>query len=162
MNEHDKNFLINMSPFLIVALVMFFMMVAFETKAEKSEILYSTTGEPIGIVGYSDEKEIIGYTEHGIAVTKEDLQVRNISVRSIRGYSIQNNNVIRVRTARKQEYDIELYFCSGLQFAGKIVFVPWGGFTTIGRGDKVIPISFGRPSRQTCIIKSITLVADVG
>ena len=142
MNEHDKNFLINMSPFLIVALVMFFMMVAFETKA--------------------DEKEIVGYTEHGIAVTKEDLQVRNISVRSIRGYSIQNNNVIRVRTARKQEYDIELYFCSGLQFAGKIVFVPWGGFTTIGRGDKVIPISFGRPSRQTCIIKSITLVADVG
>jgi hypothetical protein len=153
MNEHDKNFLINMSPFLIVALVMFFIMVAFETKAEKSEILYSTTEEPIGIVGY---------TEHGIAVTKEDLQVRNISVRSIRGYSIQNNNVIRVRTARKQEYDIELYFCSGLQFAGKIVFVPWGGFTTIGRGDKVIPISFGRPSRQTCIIKSITLVADVG
>ena len=153
MNEHDKNFLINMSPFLIVALVMFFMMVAFETKAEKSEILYSTTEEPIGIVGY---------TEHGIAVTKEDLQVRNISVRSIRGYSVQNNNVIRVRTARKQEYDIELYFCSGLQFAGKIVFVPWGGFTTIGRGDKVIPISFGRPSRQTCIIKSITLVADVG
>ena len=142
LNKHDKNFLINISPFLIVALVMFFMMVAFETKA--------------------DEKEIVGYTEHGIAVTKEDLQVRNISVRSIRGYSIQNNNVIRVRTARKQEYDIELYFCSGLQFAGKIVFVPWGGFTTIGRGDKVIPISFGRPSRQTCIIKSITLVADVG
>ena len=142
MNEHDKNFLINMSPFLMAALVMFFMMVAFETKADK--------------------KEIVGYTEHGIAVTKEDLQVRNISVRSIRGYSIQNNNVIRVRTARKQEYDIELYFCSGLQFAGKIVFVPWGGFTTIGRGDKVIPISFGRPSRQTCIIKSITLVADVG
>jgi len=142
MNEHDKNFLINMSPFLIVALVMFFMMVAFETKA--------------------DEDKVIGYTEHGIAVTKEDLQVRNISVRSIRGYSIQNNNVIRVRTARKQEYDIELYFCSGLQFAGKIVFVPWGGFTTIGRGDKVIPISFGRPSSQTCIIKSITLVADVG
>ena len=142
MNEHDKNFLKNMSPFLMAALVMFFMMVAFETKA--------------------DEKEIVGYTEHGIAVTKEDLQVRNISVRSIRGYSIQNNNVIRVRTARKQEYDIELYFCSGLQFAGKIVFVPWGGFTTIGRGDKVIPISFGRPSRQTCIIKSITLVADVG
>ena len=142
MNEHDKNFLINMSPFLMVALVMFFMMVAFETKA--------------------DEDKVIGYTEHGIAVTKEDLQVRNISVRSIRGYSIQNNNVIRVRTARKQEYDIELYFCSGLQFAGKIVFVPWGGFTTIGRGDKVIPISFGRPSSQTCIIKSITLVADVG
>ena len=154
MNEFDKNFIKNMSPLLIAALVMFFMMVAYETRAEaKTETLYSTTGEPVGI---------IGYTEHGIAVTKEDLQVKNISVRSIRGYTIKNNNVIRVRTIGKQEYDIELYFCSGLEFAGKIVFVPWGGFSTIGKGDKVIPISFGRPNRDTCIIKSITLVADVG
>jgi len=37
MDKHDKNFLINMSPFLIAALVMFFMMVAFETKAEDIE-----------------------------------------------------------------------------------------------------------------------------
>lgn len=35
MNEHDKNFLKNMSPLLITALVMFFMLVAYETKAEE-------------------------------------------------------------------------------------------------------------------------------
>jgi hypothetical protein len=138
MNEHDKNFLKNMSPFLMAALVMFFMLVAFETKA--------------------DEKEIVGYTEHGITVTKQDLQVKSINMRSIRGYTIQDNNVIRVRTTRKQEYDIELYYCYDLSFAQRIVFQPWGGFNTIGRGDKIIPISFGRPSKHTCTIKSVTAV----
>ena len=53
MDEFDKNFIKNMSPLLITAVVMFFLMVAYETKAEKSEVLYSTTGEAIGIVGYS-------------------------------------------------------------------------------------------------------------
>lgn len=158
MDKHDWNFIKNMSPLLITAFVMFLMMVAFETKAEKSEILYSTTGEPIGIVGYSDEKEIVGYTEHGIAVTKQDLKVKSINMRSIRGYTIQDNNVIRVRTTRKQEYDIELYHCYSLSFAQRIIFQPWGGFNTIGRGDKIIPISFGRPSKHTCTIKSVTAV----
>lgn len=138
MNQHDWNFLKNMSPLLITALVMFLMMVAYETKA--------------------DEKEIVGYTEHGIAVTKQDLQVKSINMRSIRGYTIQGNNVIRVRTTRKQEYDIELYYCYDLSFAQRIVFQPWGGFNTIGRGDKIIPISFGRPSKHTCTIKSVTAV----
>ena len=101
MNEHDKNFIKNMSPLLITALVMFLMMVAYETRAEaKTETLYSTTGEPVGIVGY---------TEHGIAVTKEDLQVKNISVRSIRGYTIVDNDTIRVRTNRREEFDIKVY-----------------------------------------------------
>ena len=40
MNEHDKNFLKNMSPLLIAALVMFFMLVAFETKADHNEDNY--------------------------------------------------------------------------------------------------------------------------
>ena len=138
MNQHDWNFLKNMSPLLITALVMFLMMVAYETKA--------------------DEKEIVGYTEHGIAVTKQDLQVKSINMRSIRGYTIQDNNVIRVRTTRKQEYDIELYYCYDLSYAQRLVFQPWGGFNTIGRGDKIIPISFGRPSKHTCTIKSVTAV----
>ena len=34
MNEHDKNFIKNMSPLLITAMVMFFMLVAYETRAE--------------------------------------------------------------------------------------------------------------------------------
>ena len=150
MNEHDKNFIKNMSPLLITALVMFLMMVAYETRAEaKTETLYSTTGEPVGIVGY---------TEHGIAVTKEDLQVKNISVRSIRGYTIVDNDTIRVRTNRREEFDIKVYSCFDISFAHRLVFQPWGGFSNLSRGDKIIPISFGRASRFPCTIRSITAV----
>ncbi len=35
MNKHDKNFLINMSPLLAAAFVMFLMLIAFETQAQE-------------------------------------------------------------------------------------------------------------------------------
>ena len=35
MNKHDKNFLINMSPLLAAAVVMFFMLITFETQAQE-------------------------------------------------------------------------------------------------------------------------------
>ena len=35
MNKHDKNFLINMSPLLATAFVMFLMLIAFETRAQE-------------------------------------------------------------------------------------------------------------------------------
>ena len=73
MNKHDKNFLINMSPLLITAVVMFLMMVAFESKADDHN-----------------------YTEHGILITEQDLQVKSIRVNSIRGYTIVDNDTIRV------------------------------------------------------------------
>ena len=50
MNKHDKNFLINFSPLLMAAFVMFLMLVAIETKAQE-----------------------VGYTSDGIPVTMEDL-----------------------------------------------------------------------------------------
>ena len=31
-----------------------------------------------------------------------------------------------------------------ISFAHRLVFQPWGGFTNLSRGDKIIPISFGR------------------
>jgi len=50
MDKHDKNFLKNMSPFLIVALIMFFMIVSFEIKADDisyhgHEVLISTNDQ---------------------------------------------------------------------------------------------------------------------
>jgi hypothetical protein len=135
MNEHDKNFLKNMSPLLIAALVMFFMLVAFETKADDHN-----------------------YTEHGILITEQDLQVKSIRVNSIRGYTIVDNDTIRVRTNRREEFDIKVYSCFNISFAHRLVFQPWGGFSSLSRGDKIIPISFGRASRFPCTIRSITAV----
>ena len=135
MNEHDKNFIKNMAPFLITAFVMFLMLVAFETKADDHN-----------------------YTEHGILITEQDLQVKSIRVNSIRGYTIVDNDTIRVRTNRREEYDIKVYSCFNISFAHRLVFQPWGGFSSLSRGDKIIPISFGRASRFPCTIRSITAV----
>jgi len=135
MNEHDKNFIKNMSPLLITALVMFLMMVAFDSKADDHM-----------------------YTEHGILITEQDLQVKSIRVNSIRGYTIVDNDTIRVRTNRREEFDIKVYSCFDISFAHRLVFQPWGGFSNLSRGDKIIPISFGRASRFPCTIRSITAV----
>ena len=135
MNEHDKNFIKNMSPLLITALVMFLMMVAFDSKADDHM-----------------------YTEHGILITEQDLQVKSIRVNSIRGYTIVDNDTIRVRTNRREEFDIKVYSCFDISFAHRLVFQPWGGFSSLSRGDRIIPISFGRVSRFPCRIRSITAV----
>ena len=135
MNEHDKNFIKNMAPFLITAFVMFLMLVAFETKADDHN-----------------------YTEHGILITEQELQVKSIRVSSIRGYTIVDNDTIRVRTNRREEFDIKVYSCFDISFAHRLVFQPWGGFSSLSRGDKIIPISFGRASRFPCTIRSITAV----
>ena len=135
MNEHDKNFIKNMMPFLITAFVMFLMLVAFETKADDHN-----------------------YTEHGILITEQELQVKSIRVSSIRGYTIVDNDTIRVRTNRREEFDIKVYSCFDISFAHRLVFQPWGGFSSLSRGDRIIPISFGRASRFPCTIRSITAV----
>ncbi len=135
MNEHDKNFIKNMSPLLIAAMVMFLMMVAYDTKADDHM-----------------------YTEHGILITEQDLQVKSIRVNSIRGYTIVDNDTIRVRTNRREEFDIKVYSCFDISFAHRLVFQPWGGFSSLSRGDRIIPISFGRASRFPCTIRSITAV----
>ena len=138
MNDHDWNFIKNMSPLLITALIMFLMMVAYDTKA--------------------DENKVMGYTEHGVPVTKAELEVKSIRVNSIRGYTIVDNDTIRVRTNRREEFDIKVYSCFNISFAHRLVFQPWGGFSSLSRGDKIIPISFGRASRFPCTIRSITAV----
>jgi len=136
MNEHDKNFIKNMSPLLITAMVMFFMLVAYETKAE----------------------DVVGETFHGIPITKAELEVKSIRVNSIRGYTIVDNDTIRVRTNRREQFDIKVYSCFDISFAHRLVFQPWGGFSSLSRGDKIIPISFGRASRFPCTIRSISAV----
>ena len=138
MDKHDWNFIKNMSPLLITAVVMFFLMVAYDTKA--------------------DEDKVMGYTEHGIPVTKAELEVKSIRVNSIRGYTIVDNDTIRVRTNRREEFDIKVYSCFNISFAHRLIFQPWGGFSSLSRGDKIIPISFGRASRFPCKIRSITAV----
>ena len=62
--------------------VTFFTVLALGDTKSKTEVLYSTTGEPIGIVGY---------TEHGVPVTKDDVKVRSINTNQIRGWKWDND-----------------------------------------------------------------------
>ena len=143
MNEHDKNFLINMSPFLIVALVMFFMMVAFETKA--------------------DEDKVIGYTEHGIAVTKNDIEIKSVRVDTIRSWKwIEETDTLRLTLNRKKQVDVEFFNrCFDMPYATGLQFKPWGGFNSIGKGDSIMPISWSKSTALwPCTIKRITEVIE--
>tara|TARA_R110001592_G_scaffold136783_1_gene354179 strand:+ start:18934 stop:19377 length:444 start_codon:yes stop_codon:yes gene_type:complete len=58
MNEHDKNFLKNMSPLLATAAVMFLMLLAFDLKGEEDKIIgYTSDGLPVLESDVSDAKE---------------------------------------------------------------------------------------------------------
>lgn len=107
-------------------------------------------------VAWAMADEVVGHTEHGVAITKEDLEVRSIRS-SITSARVVDRNTIRVKTVRRKEYDLELYFCFDIELAQQFHFSTWGALRSVSRGDKVIPVSFGRYG-MPCIIKRITEV----
>ena len=143
MNEHDKNFLINMSPFIIMALIMFFMMVAFETKADE---------------------EIVGHTFDGHAIYKSDTKIDGIRVNDIRGSSYNRKNNTLTLKLKKKTVEVHFYNnCFELAFANNLGFKSFGSLSkytvTLRRGDSFIPISFGRAGIP-CTIKAIYEVIE--
>ena len=58
MNKFDKNFLINMSPLLAAAAVMFMMVLAFDLKSEDKVIGYTSDGLPVLESDVTDAKEL--------------------------------------------------------------------------------------------------------
>jgi hypothetical protein len=121
-----------------VALVMFFIMVAFETKADE---------------------EIVGHTFDGHAIYKSDTKIDGIRVNDIRGSSYnKENNTLTLRLKKKT---VEVHFynnCFELAFANNLGFKSFGSLSkytvTLRRGDAFIPISFGRAG-MPCTIKAI-------
>jgi len=107
-------------------------------------------------VAWAMADEVVGHTEHGVAITKKDLEVRTIRS-SVTNVKVIDSRTLRVKTVKAKHYDIELYFCFGIDFAQQFKFDSWGSFTSISRGDKVTPISFGRLGTP-CVIKKISEV----
>lgn len=142
MNDHDWNFIKNMSPLLITAVIMFLMMVAYETRA--------------------DDKEVIGYTEHGIAVTKDALEINTFNFTRVRGWDWNSStNTLTLKFRNKKHIDVEFYNrCWSMQYASALRFESWAGTRFIGKGDNITPIGFA--GNYPCRIKSMYLVADVG
>jgi len=111
---------------------------------------------------FADDK-IIGYTEHGIPVTKAELEVKSVRVDTIRSWKwIEETDTLRLTLNRKKQVDVEFFNrCFDMPYATGLQFKPWGGFNSIGRGDNITPISWSnRPALWPCTIKRITEVIE--
>ena len=139
MNEHDKNFIKNMSPFLIAAMVMFFMLVAYETKADDHN-----------------------YTEHGIKITSEDLAVDTINISSIKRYKWnKTSKTLTLTLISNKLVDVKFYNrCWDIQYASALQFNSWAGTTFIGKGDNITPIGWTNKGKYPCTIKSMYLAVE--
>ena len=129
--------------------VTFFTVLALGDTKSKTEVLYSTTGKPIGIVGY---------TEHGVPVTKDDVKVRSINTNQIRGWKWDNDkDQLLLRMNKGKKIIIEFYGrCWDIDFANQLLFKNTiGSFTFITVGDTITPITFGRHATMPCRIKEI-------
>ena len=107
--------------------------------------------------------EIVGYTEHGISVTKNDVEIRSVRVDSIRSWKwIEETDTLRLTLNRKKQVDVEFFNrCFDMPYATGLQFKPWGGFNSIGKGDSITPISWSnRTAQWPCTIKRITEVIE--
>ena len=111
----------------------------------------------------ADDNKIIGYTEHGIAVTKNDIEIKSVRVDTIRSWEwIEETDTLRLTLNRKKQVDVEFFNrCFDMPYATGLQFKPWGGFNSIGRGDSIMPISWSnRTALWPCTIKRITEVIE--
>lgn len=111
----------------------------------------------------ADDNKIIGYTEHGIAVTKNDIEIKSVRVDTIRSWKwIEETDTLRLTLNRKKQVDVEFFSrCFDMPYAIGLKFKPWGGFNSIGKGDSIMPISWtNRTALYPCTIKRITEVIE--
>ena len=145
MNEHDKNFIKNMSPLLITAMVMFFMLVAYETKADE---------------------EVVGYTFDGHAIHKSDTEIKEIRVNDIylRGATYnKEQNTLNLKLRNKRNVEIHFYNnCFALAFSSGLGFKSYSSLSKFNiilrKGDAIIPQSLG--TWYPCTIKAIYEVIE--
>ena len=143
MDEFDKNFIKNMSPLLITAVVMFFLMVAYETKAE--------------------EDKIMGYTHDGIPVLESELEINTFNFERVRSWDWnEETETLRLTLSRDQKIDVTFFNkCFDMPYATGLQFKSWANTSFIGKGDGILPVSFTNSrALYPCTIKSITEVIN--
>jgi hypothetical protein len=141
MDEFDKNFIKNMSPLLITAVVMFFLMVAYETKAE--------------------EDKIMGYTHDGIPVLESELEISTFNFERVRSWD-WNEETETLRLTFRQNKKIDITFfnrCWDMKYASALQFNSWARTRHIGKGDSIMPIGWtSRRGLYPCTIKKMVAV----
>jgi len=111
---------------------------------------------------FADDK-IIGYTEHGIPVTEDEVKVRSINVDTIRSWKwIEETETLRLTLNRKRQVDVTFFNkCWDMPYATGLQFKTWGSTSFISQGDGILPVSFSNSrALYPCTIKSITEVIE--
>ena len=109
------------------------------------------------------DDEIIGYTEHDIPVTQEEVKVRSINVDTIRSWKwIEETETLRLTLNRKRQVDVTFFNkCWDMPYATGLQFKTWGSTSFISQGDGILPVSLSnRVALYPCTIKSITEVIE--
>jgi len=111
----------------------------------------------------AEDNKIIGYTEHGIAVTKNDIEIKSVRIDTIRSWKwIEETDTLRLTLNRKKQVDVTFFNrCFDMPYATGLKFNPWSGFNSIGKGDSIMPIGWtNRTALWPCTIKRITEVTE--
>ena len=150
MNKHDKNFLINFSPLLMAAVVMFLMLVAIETKAEDKIIGYTSDGIPVL------ESEIPGVKD--LMVVEAPQEVEAPKLVSI-PYTVVDNEVIVAFG-----YGIRLIATYPCNVTPGDIVVPEPGLTEIGISTKFLvqrTLPDGKTMNYLCRVVGLEPVANI-
>ena len=110
----------------------------------------------------NDEDTVIGYTEHGIPVTKDALEINTFNYTRVRGWEYNDEeNILTLRFANNKKIDVEFYNrCWDIKYASALQFNSWAGTTFIGKGDKITPIGWTNRGKYPCTIKSMYLAVE--
>jgi len=108
--------------------------------------------------------DVIGYTEHGIPITEEDLIVDSININTIRSWNWNNKKQILTLTLNNKRKVNVTFFqkCFDMEYAGALEFKNWSGGSFLREGDSIIPIGWTNTrAMYPCTVKQITDVIEV-
>lgn len=145
MNKFDKNFLINMSPLLATAAVMFMMLLAFDLKSEDDKIIgYTSDGLPVLESDVTDVKDLMVID----APVEEEAPVL-VSI----PYEVVDNEVIVAFG-----YGLRLIATYPCNVTPGDIVVPEPGLTEIGISTRFLvqrTLPDGRTMNYTCRVVNI-------
>lgn len=117
---------------------------------------------PLWVAWAMADDTVIGYTEHGIPVTKDALEINTFNYTRVRGWKYNDEeNILTLRFANNKKIDVEFYNrCWDIKYASALQFNSWVGTTFIGKGDKITPIGWTNRGKYPCTIKSMYLAVE--
>jgi|DEB0MinimDraft_6_1074348.scaffolds.fasta_scaffold00008_9 hypothetical protein len=119
---------------------------------------------PLWVAWAFADDTVIGYTEHGIPVTKDALEINTFNYTRVRGWEYNDEeNILTLRFANNKKIDVGFYNrCWDIKYASALQFNSWVGTTTtfIGKGDKITPLGWTNRGKYPCTIKSMYLAVE--